>query len=236
MARAAVRLGFHDAGAWSQSTGPGGADGSLLLNSDEIARSENNGLQDIRTYGLSLLTKYSHFGVGAADLVQFMHNIAVVVCPLGPRQLYAFLFAKAPQSTSLTPYPGLSLEETAALLSRLRDFSQTRNPLYLPCLTCLSTRPLELSILSPSLEHIPPLPSDSWTRLKLAFLSIPLMASGMLPSTPRLWALPLLRKNTISSFSEAENLTKLLVAHSDYQVTRLSPLTTGPATALLPSL
>ena len=86
-ARAAVRLGFHDAGAWSITSGYGGADGSILLNSNEISRSENSGLQDIHSQGLDILRRYRQYGVGAADLVQFMHNVATVVCPFGPRLL-----------------------------------------------------------------------------------------------------------------------------------------------------
>ncbi|KAJ5952443.1 heme peroxidase [Penicillium vulpinum] len=87
LARASVRLGFHDAGAWSKDSGPGGADGSLLLSPDEINRPENNGLQEVRTRALQLLDKYSRHDVTAADLVQFMHNVATVTCPLGPRLL-----------------------------------------------------------------------------------------------------------------------------------------------------
>lgn len=86
-ARAAVRLGFHDAGAWSKTSGSGGADGSLILSIDEINRSENNGMQDIRLKAIALLAKYAAWGVGAADLAQYMHNVATVVCPLGPRVL-----------------------------------------------------------------------------------------------------------------------------------------------------
>lgn len=85
LARAAVRLGFHDAGAWSKSSGTGGADGSLVLSVDEINRPENNGMQAIRIQALALLAKYAAWGVGAADLVQYMHNAATVICPLGPR-------------------------------------------------------------------------------------------------------------------------------------------------------
>lgn len=80
-------MGFHDAGAWSKTSGSGGADGSLLLSVDEITRSENNGMQNIRIELLKVLAKYALDGVGGADLVQFAHNIAVVVCPLGPRQI-----------------------------------------------------------------------------------------------------------------------------------------------------
>jgi catalase (peroxidase I) len=80
-------MGFHDAGAWSKSSGSGGADGSLVLSPDEILRSENNGMQEARNQALLLLVNYAAWGVGAADLVQYMHNVATVVCPLGPRVL-----------------------------------------------------------------------------------------------------------------------------------------------------
>jgi hypothetical protein len=84
-ARAAIRLGFHDAGAWSKKSGYGGADGSMLLSPTEINRAENNGLQAIRIKALELYLKYFVFGIGAADLVQFMAKTAIVTCPLGPR-------------------------------------------------------------------------------------------------------------------------------------------------------
>jgi hypothetical protein len=84
-ARAAVRLGFHDAGPWSRTSGRGGADGSILLAPTEYQRPVNNGLQAIRTKALALLLEYGIFGVTAADLVQFMATVATVTCPLGPR-------------------------------------------------------------------------------------------------------------------------------------------------------
>lgn len=80
-------MGFHDAGAWDKTSTSGGADGSLLLSSDEITRSENNGMQTVRIALLKVLAKYAVHGIGGADLVQFAHNVAVVVCPLGPRQI-----------------------------------------------------------------------------------------------------------------------------------------------------
>lgn len=86
-ARSAIRFAFHDAASWDLQASFGGADGSLFLSGDEINRSENNGLQAWRQRGLQLLQKYGVFGVGAADLAQFAHNVAVVVCPLGPRTL-----------------------------------------------------------------------------------------------------------------------------------------------------
>ncbi|KAF2813835.1 heme peroxidase [Mytilinidion resinicola] len=87
IARQAIRLGFHDAGIWSQSNAAagqdfGGADGSILLSCSEISRPENSGLQ-----GIAALAKATtkSFGVGYADLIQFSAIHAVVTCPLGPR-------------------------------------------------------------------------------------------------------------------------------------------------------
>lgn len=82
LARAAVRLGFHDAGSWSQSSTHGGADGSLIMNFGEENRPENNGLQNIRNVLRTVQAKYN---VGYADLVQYAHNHATVTCPRGPR-------------------------------------------------------------------------------------------------------------------------------------------------------
>lgn len=86
-ARAAIRLGFHDAGTWSaklaaQGQDFGGADGSIALSGTEISRAENNGLQDIIG---KMLTWQKQYGVGMADLIQFAAAHAVVTCPLGPR-------------------------------------------------------------------------------------------------------------------------------------------------------
>lgn len=83
-ARMAVRLGFHDAGAWSNTSTWGGADGSILL-SDEMTRVDNNGLQDIASAMKVWYNYYKGYGVTMADLIQFGANLATVICPLGPR-------------------------------------------------------------------------------------------------------------------------------------------------------
>ncbi|KAI8938350.1 hypothetical protein NX059_004247 [Plenodomus lindquistii] len=83
-ARQAVRLGFHDAGVWSKDSGYGGADGSILL-SNEMSRTDNNGLQAIADQTNKWYTKYSQYGMSMADIIQFGANVATVVCPLGPR-------------------------------------------------------------------------------------------------------------------------------------------------------
>ena len=86
-ARAAIRLGFHDAGTWSKRLAErgqdfGGADGSIILSRGEMSRPDNRGLRPIidQTRALG-----EEFGVGFGDLVQFMAIHAVVTCPLGPR-------------------------------------------------------------------------------------------------------------------------------------------------------
>ncbi|KAK2614775.1 hypothetical protein N8I77_001577 [Diaporthe amygdali] len=85
-ARAAVRLGFHDAAGWSKNTGPdGGADGSLILAPEEIRRPGNRGLEEVVTLTQSWFNKYKGYGISAADLIQMGANVATVVCPLGPR-------------------------------------------------------------------------------------------------------------------------------------------------------
>ncbi|EFQ34364.1 peroxidase [Colletotrichum graminicola M1.001] len=86
LARAAVRLGFHDAGGWSKNTGPlGGADGSIILAPEEMTRGENRGLEEIVAQTKVWYNQYKKYGIGMADLVQFSANVATVVCPLGPR-------------------------------------------------------------------------------------------------------------------------------------------------------
>jgi manganese peroxidase len=89
LARAAIRYAFHDAGTFSQKlpTVPpasGGADGSLLLSGGEIGRRENAGLRDYHSFITGKYNQYKSQGVGAADLIQFAGNHAIVSCPGGP--------------------------------------------------------------------------------------------------------------------------------------------------------
>ncbi|RDW60277.1 peroxidase-6 [Coleophoma crateriformis] len=88
VARMAIRLGFHDAGTWSQSLAAagqdfGGADGSLVL-FNELTRAENRGLEVIVALIKAEKLKYGN-AISMADLIQFAANHAVVTCPLGPR-------------------------------------------------------------------------------------------------------------------------------------------------------
>ncbi|KAL1800329.1 hypothetical protein ACET3X_000671 [Alternaria dauci] len=96
-ARAAVRMGFHDAGSWDKNAPNGGADGSLLMDFGEENRPENNGLQKIRTLLRGVQAKYK---VGYADLVQYAHNHATLSCPKGPR---LFTFVGRSDATKAAP-------------------------------------------------------------------------------------------------------------------------------------
>lgn len=92
-ARMAIRLGFHDAAGWDKATAakglPGGADGSIILNKDELNYSENNGLQQIagivKAWYDDWHTKQGFTQITVADLIQVGASVATVSCPLGPR-------------------------------------------------------------------------------------------------------------------------------------------------------
>ncbi len=89
LARAAIRYAFHDAGTFSTKLpnvppASGGADGSLLLSDAEIGRDSNRGLQNYHSFIRGIYAEYQSESIGAADLVQFAGNHAVVSCPEGP--------------------------------------------------------------------------------------------------------------------------------------------------------
>jgi Peroxidase len=119
-ARAAIRLGFHDAGSWSQKLAAsgqdfGGADGSFIL-AQEWKRPESVTLQDISQKLTVLNGKYK---VGYADLIQFAAKHAVVTCPLGPR-IKAYVGRKdssKPSPTGLLPDVNDSADSLIALFN-----------------------------------------------------------------------------------------------------------------------
>jgi manganese peroxidase len=84
-ARAAVRMGFHDAASWTADLSSGGADGSLLL-AGELSRFENGG--GIGTNAPTLIgifDKYESYGISMADLIQAASKVGTLACPGGPR-------------------------------------------------------------------------------------------------------------------------------------------------------
>ncbi|KAF7351756.1 Peroxidase [Mycena sanguinolenta] len=121
-ARAAIRLAFHDAGTFSlalqaNALPNGGADGSLLVDPNEVLRSENNGLQNI----VSLLKPLpAQFGVSPGDIVHLAGVLAVLACPGGP-VIPAYVGRDAPRNiapTGLLPNPE---DPVDVLLARFAD-------------------------------------------------------------------------------------------------------------------
>ncbi|KAI1149985.1 peroxidase [Nemania diffusa] len=84
LGRGAIRQGFHDAAAWDVTSAYGGADGSLLL-TDELSRSENNGLAQIAAQTKTYYSTYHPYGAGMADIIQLGAIVGAVACPGGPR-------------------------------------------------------------------------------------------------------------------------------------------------------
>ncbi|KAI0540100.1 ligninase H2 [Xylaria digitata] len=111
-ARMAVRLGFHDAGAWSKATAyqGGGADGSICL-TDEYTYSENGGLEDMCLQMRIWYDEWHNkkgFNISMADLIRKMGaNVATVVCPLGPRirSFVGRVDSTVPNKSELLPSP-----------------------------------------------------------------------------------------------------------------------------------
>ncbi len=85
LAHQAIRLGFQDAGTWSKTSGGGGADGSILLATDERNRPDNLGLEAIAPKMQAWHDQWRQHGAGMADLIQMAANVAAASCPLGPR-------------------------------------------------------------------------------------------------------------------------------------------------------
>lgn len=119
-ARASIRLGFHDAAGWSKTSEYGGADGSLLLNDEEIGGDHNGGLEDIRGTAKELFERYKAYGVGAADLIQFMATNGVVACPLGPR---IKTYVGRPDNPKPPPH-GLVPDHTASASALIKLFAE----------------------------------------------------------------------------------------------------------------
>ncbi|KAJ7169217.1 heme peroxidase [Mycena crocata] len=117
-ARASIRLAFHDAGTFSlalQAAGlpNGGADGSILVDPNEVLRPENNGLQNI----VSLLQPLpAQFGVAPGDILHLAGVLGVLACPGGPL-INAYIGREAPKNIApngLLPNPEDPVEVTTA--------------------------------------------------------------------------------------------------------------------------
>ncbi|KAJ7112725.1 heme peroxidase [Mycena epipterygia] len=121
-ARASIRLAFHDAGTFSlalQAAGQpnGGADGSMLVDPNEVLRPENNGLQTIVGLLAPLPAKFS---VAPGDLLHLAGVLGVLACPGGPK-VKVFVGREPPFNVApdgLLPNPE---SPVADLLARFAD-------------------------------------------------------------------------------------------------------------------
>jgi hypothetical protein len=114
IARGSIRLGFHDAGTWSRSTGTGGgADGSIVLAGECEARGENDGLEETCAQMRVWYNSYKSYGVSMADLIQMAANVATVTCPLGPRvrSFVGRVDSNVPAPNGLLPSPFDSVDD-----------------------------------------------------------------------------------------------------------------------------
>ncbi|KAF7312613.1 Peroxidase [Mycena indigotica] len=122
LARASVRLAFHDAGTFSLRLAAlgkpnGAADGSLLWDPQEVLRDENNGLQDIVA---ALAPLPQRFNVSPGDVLQLAGVLGVLACPGGPR-IDAWVGRPLPANKApngLLPSPNDSVD---SLLGRFAD-------------------------------------------------------------------------------------------------------------------
>ncbi|KAI1284403.1 ligninase H2 [Xylaria sp. FL0933] len=110
-ARMAVRLGFHDAGAWSKATAElgGGADGSICL-TDEYTLPENGGLEDMCLQMIDWYDEWHNqkgFNISMADLVRpFSEAVDLIRLfrdkTISPHSLVALLGAHTTSQQRLT--------------------------------------------------------------------------------------------------------------------------------------
>ncbi|CAK7218209.1 hypothetical protein SEUCBS140593_003469 [Sporothrix eucalyptigena] len=132
LARSAIRIGFHDAGAWNTSTpvppfamdgsvGSGGADGSILLSDGELQRSENRGMGNIGNLILSWHDEFRQYApqLSVADLIQVGSMVATVSCPGGPR-IRAFV-GRPDVDSRIPPPPHHLLPQPTANISTMID-------------------------------------------------------------------------------------------------------------------
>lgn len=202
-ARSAIRLGFHDASAYSKKHGGrGGADGSIVLARDERDRPLNKGLQEIIKRVEGWHERWGGYGISMADLIQMAATVGTVVCPLyvpHPRP-------PSPSQTPTNPHPSpvapASVPSSAAATatpppptasSRASTLTPTSSS------TSSSTRPSSRTGSRPCSARTRSASSASSTRPAPATRKIARRASSTRPSTARRLA----RRRRASSSSRA---------------------------------
>jgi catalase (peroxidase I) len=105
-----IRAIFHDAATFDQTTGLGGADGSLQF---ELGRRENLGLEDIVEFSKTLAQQH---GASVADVLAYGSVLAVKACagPVIPF-LHGRIDARAPNAENMLPGASISAQENRAI-------------------------------------------------------------------------------------------------------------------------
>ena len=118
LARQAIRLMFHDSGAWNTSMTFGGSDGSAVL-TEELDRRENTGVREIAGHMKTWHNKYRGKGISMADLIQVGASVATVVCPKGPRirTFVGRLDSTMPAPAGLLPGPNQDPDKIKAMMA-----------------------------------------------------------------------------------------------------------------------
>jgi hypothetical protein len=120
LARASIRMAFHDAGTWSKSTGKGGgADGSIILAGECETRKSNKGVMDACAQMRVWYEKWKGYGVTMADMVQMSATVGTVVCPMGPR-IRSYVGRKdssEPAPDGILPGPKATADEILSLFA-----------------------------------------------------------------------------------------------------------------------
>jgi manganese peroxidase len=149
-------------------------------------------MQDIRLKAIALLAKYAAWGVGAADIVQYMHNVATVVCPLGPRVL-TFVGRK----NSFTSNPKGLLPDTNSPADQLIDLFAAKTINFKDLIALVGAH----------------------TTAKQQFVD-PSKAGQSLDSTPGVWdvkSIVKLRRRVLLRKSHLWNLAKRDATNGSYQ-------------------
>lgn len=170
----------------SYAPASGGADGSLLLSSNEIQRIENVPLQAYHDWLSGFYDNYSN-QTSAADLIQFAASHAIVTCPGGP-QVKTVSINRRSRSALLTT-SWLSAEQTQRPQAQKTSYQchSDQDPITIPSSSYLKTKgsaPLILPLWWERTVHRKPLTRPRTGSLQ-AGPKILLPVNGTTITTPK---------------------------------------------------
>ena len=121
LARASVRLAFHDAGTYDAVSDTGGANGSILRYREEAEQPQNNHLKTIIDALNRVYQRYAKNGVTRADIVQLAGVLGTVRCPGGPSIPFSIGRPDSikPDIASNLPADTASADEVIAVFARM---------------------------------------------------------------------------------------------------------------------